>query len=220
MESLRKHYTDEIRTTEPFPHDAQAQLPYPYPQRYNKRDSSGTVGFTYVSEGPAGRIIYSAKTDNGERICVKYTRTYSEELHDYCASNGSAPQLRACERLPGGWLMIVMDAIDLSVYTLLSEIPNDDRPTVNARLLPAVEKLVNGFHEAGLVHGDIRRSNILVNDSGFLLIDFDWAGRVGYVQYPSNVNHSGVLRPEGARDGELISIEHDLDMLYSAFSDK
>ena len=51
-------------------------------------------------------------------------------------------------------------------------------------------ELVKGFHEQGLVHGDLRDVNILgVGDHQFWLVDFDWVGRDGEVEYPtSNLN--------------------------------
>jgi RIO1 family len=163
-------------------------------------------------------MTYLAETTQGERVFLKFTRTYSQALHVHCASAGHAPTLRACQRLPGGWLMIVMDIVDLSVYKPFSEIPLTERQSVTSKLLPALEKLVVGFHNVELVHGDIRRPNILVHDSDFLLIDYDWGGDVGVVRYPSLVNHFGILPPEGARDGELITKEHDLFMLRSQFT--
>ena len=46
-----------------------------------------------------------------------------------------------------------------------------------------------------------------------MLVDFDWAGKEGEVHYPMNVNRSDIKRPDGARDGQLIKKEHDLEML-------
>jgi hypothetical protein len=46
-----------------------------------------------------------------------------------------------------------------------------------------------------------------------MLVDFDWAGKNRAVQYPSNVNIKEVRLPEGVCDGQLISAEHDMEML-------
>jgi hypothetical protein len=59
--------------------------------------------------------------------------------------------------------------------------------------------------------------NIMVktdSNLGFKLVDFDWSGRIGMVQYPMNMNQSDSLwRPEGAQDGEFIAAKHDIKML-------
>ena len=46
-----------------------------------------------------------------------------------------------------------------------------------------------------------------------MLVDFDWAGKIGEVRYPSNINITGVEQPKGVFDGQLITVEHDLEML-------
>jgi serine/threonine protein kinase len=88
-----------------------------------------------------------------------------------------------------------------------------------------VEKIVQILHDAGHVHGDIRNTNILV-DLGSLdsddvkvhLVDFDWAGLIGEARYPIGVNGKTVKRPEGAEDGEIITIEHDNAMVSYLFT--
>jgi hypothetical protein len=50
-------------------------------------------------------------------------------------------------------------------------------------------------------------------EAGFMLVDFDWAGKIGEVWYPININITGVTRPKGVLDGELITAEHDIKML-------
>ena len=46
-----------------------------------------------------------------------------------------------------------------------------------------------------------------------MLVDFDWAGKIGEVPYPSNINIIEVMRPEGVVDDELMTAEHDMEML-------
>jgi len=53
-----------------------------------------------------------------------------------------------------------------------------------------------------------------------MLLDFDWAGPIGSTRYPMHVNWQQVRRPEGARDWELISKAHDLEMLNYMFPHK
>jgi hypothetical protein len=67
------------------------------------------------------------------------------------------------------------------------------------------------------VHGDIRDTNVMVRkdgEMGFMLVDFDWAGEIGVVRYPMNVNRAENLwRPDGASDGNVITAHHDIQML-------
>jgi hypothetical protein len=71
------------------------------------------------------------------------------------------------------------------------------------------------------VHGDVRATNILAKKNGapgIMLIDLDWAGVIGNVRYPMNVNRDGIDRPDGAYDGELITAEHDMNMVDYIFA--
>ena len=80
----------------------------------------------------------------------------------------------------------------------------------------AIRALLLTLHQSGYVHGDIRSSNILVRDSegDFMLLDFDWAGWIGEVRYPMNLNRSeGLWQPDGAHNGTLILADHDIEML-------
>jgi serine/threonine protein kinase len=103
-----------------------------------------------------------------------------------------------------------MDAIDED-YEELSQRPD---------ALPIADEIkakIISLHQAGFVHGDIRDTNIMVRKdgkAGFMLVDFDWAGEIGVVRYPMNVNRGPDLwRPEGALDGELITADDDMQML-------
>ena len=78
------------------------------------------------------------------------------------------------------------------------------------------------LHQAGYVHGDIRATNIMVKKSGekgMMLLDFDWAGAIGEIQYPMNVNITDIRRPEGAIDKQLVLAEHDMAMIVYMFND-
>jgi serine/threonine protein kinase len=77
------------------------------------------------------------------------------------------------------------------------------------------------LHQECLVHGDIRDTNIMVEKDGsprILLVDFDWSGKIGETRYPMNIYRGKRLwRPAGAKDGQLILAEHDIQMLDAMF---
>ncbi|KAJ2932852.1 hypothetical protein H1R20_g4247, partial [Candolleomyces eurysporus] len=125
----------------------------------------------YLAHARSGRDVKNL-------ILVKFSRTYCIELHDYCFKKGHAPRILGFERLPGGWYGIAMEYL------------SGASPVQSAQLEPRLTELVNGFHEEGLVHGDLRDVNILsAGDHQFWLIDFDWGGKDEEVEYPtSNLN--------------------------------
>ena len=70
-----------------------------------------------------------------------------------------------------------------------------------------IKSKITLFHQAHFVHGDLRDTNVMVRkdrEPGFLLVDFDWAGKIEEVRYPINVNQMDFYRPVGASDGEDI----------------
>lgn len=47
------------------------------------------------------------------------------------------------------------------------------------------------------------------------MIDFEWGGDIGVATYPFYMNHQELQWPEGAKDGDLITREHDRYWLSS-----
>jgi hypothetical protein len=181
------------------------------------RDLTDSVehNIIYSSHPMPDKLIFFGESD-GIRVCVKFVTRYSKEAHIQCASMGIAPTLRGFKVLPGGWFMVVMDRIDdLFVPLYVSE------PGLSVELRNLVLEETTRLHQAGYVHGDLRDTNLMVRkngQSGFMLVDFDWAGRIGEVCYPMNVNTDPALgRPAGAYDGEVIRADHDMDMLRKIF---
>jgi serine/threonine protein kinase len=142
-------------------------------------------------------------------ICIKFVRRYSPEAHLFCASRGFAPELKGFDKVPGGWYMVVMEDIS-DAYR------QADSSADLVKYHDDIAQKIGEFHQHHYVHGDIRNTNVMVRKdgkAGFMLVDFDWAGTIGNVQYPSNINITEVKRPEGVLDGELITTEHDMKML-------
>jgi hypothetical protein len=208
VQSLPQYYAQELSGCKSsLPDDAR----YPFHSCYTPLHASAECRFEYSSQIP-GKLVFYAKTENNDDICVKFARQYSMEAHLVCCSLGFAPQLRGFQRVPGGWYMIVMDAIG-------DEFDYLDTP-IAAHYEPIKEKIV-ALHQQGYVHGDVRDTNLMVRKDGkpgFMLFDFDWAGEIGNVRYPINVNRGpGLERPDGAYDGALIAAEHDIEMLNIMF---
>lgn len=188
---------------------------FPYPSSYTCVKTSSTRHFTYISQMDKTKLLFSAKTTDDEMLCIKFVRRYSREVHERCASGGFAPALYGFENLPGRWHMIVMEMITEDYCCLMEcSARSTHREEIAAKLV--------SLHQESYVHGDIRDTNIMVKKDGSLgikLVDFDWSGKIGEVRYPMNVYRGARLwRPDGARDGQLIKAEHDMDMLHSLFA--
>lgn len=187
---------------------------FPYPYSYTCTKTSSTCYFTYCHQMDSTRLLFSAKTADGKTLCIKFVCYYSKEVHQRCASGGFAPALHGFEHLPGGWYMIVMEMIT-DEYCCLGELsapyPHHD----------AIATGLQSLHQERYVHGDIQKSNIMVKrdcSPGFKLVDFDWSGIIGKVRYPVNVPRGdGLWRPDGAKYGQLILAEHDIQTLHAMF---
>lgn len=129
------------------------------------------------------RLLYIAETLDKKPIMVKFTRQYSIKLHAFCAERGHAPVIHGFQTLPGGWFVVAMDYI----LPISSPVHPSQSPHL-VRLLDKwtndLQKLMQAFHDEGLVHGDLREPNILCDGEEVMLIDFDWGGEVGKACYP------------------------------------
>jgi len=106
--------------------------------------------------------------------------------------------------------MVVMDWLGSDKWCRLDEI-KITRKDVNC-LISEISQL----HQSGYGHGDLRATNILVSKSDpkrYMIVDFDWAGKLGVVRYPMNVNKIEIWRPDDVVDEALIRAEHDVSML-------
>lgn len=127
--------------------------------------------------------------------------SYGLEVHRLLEKHQYAPRLIDNALLPGGWHAVVMEKIE-------------GKPIVQGEVLPGTRKQLEAIQklltESGLVHGDLRSPNILVDDKHDVkVIDFDWAGKATVARYPANINlKSGEWHQSVAR-GELILPEHD-----------
>ncbi|EPT01652.1 hypothetical protein FOMPIDRAFT_1015721 [Fomitopsis schrenkii] len=122
-------------------------------------------------------------------------------------SGSEAPRLHYCKFEPSiaMWVVVTDYVEGQEVKGFLMN------PAHIASLRAAVTKL----HEHGLVFGDLRRPNVLLVEDRVVVVDFDWWGKAGEAQYPSDVLlsesinwHSGVGR------GKFIATERDEHFFY------
>ena len=116
--------------------------------------------------------------------------------------------------------MVVMEYLDPQTYRVLR--PEDGS---NPRLIAEIRGVVRVLHDGGFVHGDLRDVNMMTrhqwtageNARNVFLLHFDWAGAEGATKYPPHLNTQTVTRHEGAKDGALITQEHDWAMVDYIF---
>lgn len=222
--SLRRYYEDFPKAVANV---GKFGVRYPYACRFTSLFGLGDCRFNYTRQMDDklvffGRVVPGdsavvGSDDPKEELCVKFVRRYSKEAHQICASELCAPRLRGFESLPGGWFMVVMDAVNKDFV----ELHQLDKSARTPQLREQLEAKLTSLHQAGYVHGDVRDTNVMVREDGqgFMLVDFDWSGEIGTVTYPMNIIRGPQLqRPDGAADGQLITPDHDISMLGYMFS--
>ena len=215
FEELKRFYESSAR---PIPDPcgyrsnryASINRPFPYKDFYTKERP---INFKYVSRLMQGALIFLAEHTepkaNANPIVVKFTRTYSEDVHELLARAGFAPELFAVEDLVGGWKMVVMEY--LSGWEMLETKSHQERLGYQERLKNALRII----HDHDFVHGDVRGPNILVSEGNIKLIDFDHCGMDGVMKYPREWDHTH--RPADAKEGDFMRKRHDDWMLERIF---
>ncbi|KAF8455261.1 hypothetical protein BDZ91DRAFT_746827 [Kalaharituber pfeilii] len=187
---------------------------FPYKTSFIPLDGgSNLVNFEYLGRPFNNNLLFLAKADS-DFLMIKYTRRYGREAHELLSDKGFAPKLRGLENIPGGWKMVVMQHVG-EPYKPLSTLKFESREQFRDSIIESVSLL----HTNGFVHGDLRPSNILVSEptEKALIIDFDEAGEANSVCYPPNLNTIDIVRPEGATDGNPITMAHDNFMFKKLF---
>lgn len=212
--SLNGHYQKVLNGHLPPPHRS-------FPYKCDYEQDGHIVNFRYTSRVLDKLVFIAKSTSLPSDLCVKFTRRYSAETHQFFAELGHAPKLRAVHKLPGEWYMIAMD---YSHFTPLHEMSVSLTGNSGQLLQSEVCRIVRKLHDGGLVHGDIRQANILVDRTSLSgggvrwhMVDFDWSGKIGETRYPARINRKTVWRLEGVSDGELVSTYHDMAMVEHLF---
>ncbi|KAG6887588.1 hypothetical protein C0992_011645 [Termitomyces sp. T32_za158] len=217
---IREHYK-VIRATDSW---NDRRRGFPFLSSYIDIENGKTVDLTYSRRLQEDKLIFCAigsGPDSGasSECIVKFTsQCYSYAAHEYLAKLKLAPRVRACVSISSDWTAIVMDKIDYpSFFHLKQEGMSDEK---REKIRNKVQCIVRKLHEGGFVHGDVRDINVLVDPASLncedvvvFLIDFDWAGEIGKARYPVDVNRETVEQPGGVRRGELVLVEHDLEMV-------
>jgi len=160
------------------------------------------------------RELYQARltspASSDKVIYVKFSQRYSVELHRFCAERDLAPKLLGFQELHGGWFAVAMEKIDTADYRRIMSFPEAGKWKSD------IEELVHGFHQEGLVHGDLRLANFVFTSDKprrMVLVDFDWGGKDGEVEFP----HEELIEDLGVSNdrlcGRKITKEHDQECL-------
>ncbi|KAG8912076.1 hypothetical protein FRC00_005319 [Tulasnella sp. 408] len=143
------------------------------------------------------------------KVKVKFTSQYSEEAHMLLAAKNLAPQLRYYEKLEDNLAVVVMDAVDGK------NLASAKKERVSEQALQNIQDALATLHKENFVFGDLRPPNVMLCRDGVdgewvnaMLVDFDWAGKVGERRYPASLNHK-LGWVEGVEAGGLIQKEHD-----------
>ncbi|KAJ2914043.1 hypothetical protein MD484_g6368, partial [Candolleomyces efflorescens] len=149
--------------------------------------------------------------DTDQEVIVKFTARYNKEAHSLLANAGFAPKLHFCERIVGNLHMVVMDRVEGKTIFQL-HVEQKGIPTGVAR---QVEEALSIIHEAGIVFGDLRETNIIYTRAdgsaggGVSLVDFDWADKDGEGRYPATLNMEGLWENSVSPYG-IMRKAHDL----------
>ncbi|KAF9477289.1 hypothetical protein BDN70DRAFT_862125 [Pholiota conissans] len=162
--------------------------------------------------------LFHAHLDDDTRVCVKFSRHYSEAAHRAAAELGLALKLYAVNEVYG-WFMIVMEDVSEDYQTLWDLKALGKGYSIDDIRRLMLDKL-SALHNRQFVHGDVRDVNILVRKDGaagegpvIMLVDWDWAGVVGKARYPHSMSSASIRRPNEAVVGGLIAAQHDMDMV-------
>ncbi|KAI9434127.1 hypothetical protein F5148DRAFT_1154835 [Russula earlei] len=172
-------------------------------------DSQAECHFTYIRKIKQ-RLVFEAELANGGQ-----TGTQKKRMSNVSSCNA----LRISSALN---VYLVAGSWSSWITSIATNTPTSfawNKLTIEI-LRTAMEGALDKLHQAGFAHGDVRDVNTMVNNnnpSEFMLVDFDWAGKIEEVRYPPNVNRDDIWRPDGVIDGEMVLPQHDMKMLQVMF---
>src|ERR1700728_4586437 len=176
-----------------------------------------------LGAGAMGQV-FLARSTTGRLVAVKTIRVELAEEPGYRAR--FAREVAAASRVSGVFTAAVIQAdaeADLP-WVATAYVPAAARATLIRRCgplpVPAVRWLAAGcaealqsIHSVGLLHRDVKPSNVLVAPTGPQVIDFGVARVAERVQLTATRGSAGTpsyMAPEQARDGTLVSSASDI----------
>ena len=155
------------------------------------------------------KCLYEGEYKDKGKVVVKFVYGhYGKDVHSYLADKGVAPKLYSCDELPGRWYAVVMQKVEDGKVMNMCTMED-----IHEEMKQTLKETVVDMHLKGYVHGDLRPQNVLIMpDNSIRILDFDWAGKVGEVKYPDDINmdcrwHNDV------HPGGPIKEEHDLHIM-------
>ncbi|KAH9027874.1 hypothetical protein EDB85DRAFT_1972594 [Lactarius pseudohatsudake] len=158
------------------------------------------------------RSLFRA-TYGDREVLVKFCERYHGDAHRLVAGAHYAPELFFCDWIRGGVTMVIMKFIpgqDAYYRFKYIDLPSD--------ILDDVRSALGILHDSGLVFGDLRRPNIVIDTTGrrdrALLIGFEWVGQDGQARYPALLNNSARIKwPTEVAPHGVMRKEHDIKMV-------
>lgn len=191
--------------------DPQAEFPYPrivklagVPTKLEYRECLG--------DSELRKMVYLATMEGvKELVVVKFTSSYSKDAHEVLAAKGLAPNLYCVEDVAGVKMVVMEYLSDTRAW-------NDAADRTNDMVASQLDEVLRLLEKENLVHGDLRKPNILVKDTDagpkVFIVDFDWAGQADVATYPKyKALNPNVTWPDGAGPGAPITTEHDRYMV-------
>ena len=180
------------------------QPQYPVFQSY--QDESGSTKLIQYYDEIRPHIFRA--TVDGRKVIVKFAQSYGDVVHKELAKNGFAPELFYCKKFePTRFYVVVME--DMLDYKEIDDFVSECSTQVVDKILIQCKKALEVIHKLNYCHGDFRTPNILVHNETVCVIDFDWAGISGQVNYPFFMNHEHIQWPQDAVGGMPILANHD-----------
>ncbi|KAH9942731.1 hypothetical protein B0H21DRAFT_867599 [Amylocystis lapponica] len=169
---------------------------------------------SYIDDRPDGELVFTARFDYKGRREDNYSRSLFRATY-----NGAPVLVKFCESVallctgPGHLLMVIMDFVDGcdAHFEFLGQ-------QVSGDVMDDVRRAVGALHDAGLVFGDLRRSNIMVvrntDATSSSQEEKTAAGVDGKTRYTALLNDLGDIEwAHGVKPAGLMRKQHDLEMI-------
>jgi hypothetical protein len=170
----------------------------------------------YLEDDPSCVTLLTQDTDGGRFIVVKFVQHYGITAYRLLTPHfapdvlyyGPVGQHKGSPSY-SKYQMVVMEWIkgeSAAVLKKVGKLP----PTFTRDVQEAVKCL----HVANYVFGDLLHQNIMVcHDGRMKLVEFDWASIHGQGKYPVKMNLKAIRWPRGVGPGEIMLMEHNIEML-------